>query len=160
MNKDQIRCHESCPRPRQICRREFLTMVAAGLLAACSSGQQATPTPTDAPPTTMPTAAPTKEETMAAYIAYCGYDACPECPHYGRTCDGCLTKDGLLRQGVVNCAVRNCNVKQEIANCAYCEEYACDKLTDMFASWRQGTYAQAADQAQATLDEIHQSLSQ
>ena len=37
--------------------------------------------------------------------------------------------------------------------------YACDKLDAMFEEWRRGGYAQAADQAQATLAEIHQSLS-
>jgi hypothetical protein len=93
------------------------------------------------------------------YIGYCGYDGCPACPQYGTTCDGCLTEDGPLAQYAVNCAVRNCNVERNIANCAYCAEYACDKVEALFASW-QGGYAAAAVRAKATLDAIHQSLSQ
>ena len=99
-------------------------------------------------------------EPADVYIAYCGHDGCPECPNYGKTCDGCLTDGGALAQYAVNCAVRNCNLERAVANCAHCEEYACDKLEAMFAQWRQGGYAQAADQAQATLAEIHQSLSE
>jgi protease I len=101
----------------------------------------------------------TEEEPMDVYVAYCGYDGCPKCPNYGKTCDGCLTDDGPLAQYAINCAVRNCTVGRDVANCAHCEEYACDTLKDQFAQWRQGGYTQAAEQAQATLDEIHQSLS-
>ena len=149
---------------RGICRRQFLKMAAAaGLLAGCSTRQQTAAPPTDTPSTPtstpIPTAAPTEEEPMDVYIGYCGYDGCPTCPQYGTTCDGCLTEDGPLAQYAVNCAVRNCNMERNTANCAYCAEYACDKLEDLFASW-QGGYAAAAVRAKATLDEIHQSLSQ
>ena len=98
-------------------------------------------------------------EPAEVYVAYCGHGGCPECPNYGKTCDGCLTDDGQLAQYAVNCAVRNCNLDHDVANCAHCEEYACDKLEAMFAQWRRGGYVQAADQAEATLAEIHQSLS-
>jgi protease I len=99
-------------------------------------------------------------EPVDVYVAHCGYGGCPQCPNYGTTCDGCLTVDGALAQYAVNCVVRNCNLDHGVANCAHCEEYVCDKLEAQFAQWRQGGYAQAADQAQATLAEIHQTLSQ
>lgn len=106
-----------------------------------------------------PAAPVAEEEPVDVYIAYCGHDGCPECPSYGTTCDGCLTDGGALAQYAVSCAVRSCNLEQGVANCAHCEEYACDKLDAMFAQWRRGGYTQAADQAEATLAEIHQSLS-
>jgi protease I len=99
-------------------------------------------------------------EPVDAYVARCGHGGCPECPNYGTACDGCLTDDGALAQYAVNCVVRNCNLDHSVANCACCEEYACDKLEALFAQWRRGGFAQAADQAQAMLAEIHQTLSQ
>lgn len=160
----EIPCHGPCPHSRGICRREFLAMATAGLLVACSPKQQAPSAPTDTPPsptnTPMPISEPTEEETMTAYIAYCGHAGCLECPNYGSKCDGCLTEGGALVPYAVGCTVRNCNLERDIANCANCDEYSCDTLTAMFAQWRQNGYASPADQAEATLEEIHQSLSQ
>ena len=122
-------------------------------------------------------------------IAYCGL-VCTGCPAYIATqaddqasleqvaaqwreefnapditvesviCDGCLTDDGRLIAVVVNCDVRNCSLDQEVANCAHCEEYACDTLDALFEKWRLRGYGYVADQAEATLAEVHQSLSQ
>lgn len=105
-----------------------------------------------------PTSPVAEEEPVDVYIAYCGHGGCPECPNYGTTCDGCLTDGGALAQYAIDCTVRNCNLDHGVANCAHCEEYACDKLEAMFEQWRRGGYTQAADQAQATLAEIHRSL--
>jgi hypothetical protein len=141
-------------------RREFIKMMAVtGLLAACNP-KQIEATPTDVLPTLtpVPTTKPTEEETVDTYIAYCGHGGCPSCPNYGKKCDGCLTDGDVLTQYAVNCAVRNCNVEKNVLNCAYCEEYACDKLNAMFAEWQQGGFGQVAEQAQATLEEIHRSL--
>ena len=97
---------------------------------------------------------------MDVYVAYCGYDGCPTCPRYEKGCDGCLTSDGQLARYAIDCAVRNCNVERSVANCAACEEYVCDKLDALFVEWKRSGYAQIAEQAQATLEEIHQSASQ
>ncbi len=171
-------CGGSCTCVQGIGRREFLKIAAAaGLLVGCSPTQQAvaptaepstvpTPVPTipptpvpTIPPTPVPTPIPVEEKVMDVYIAYCGYDGCPACPKYEKTCDGCLTNDGQLASYAINCTVRNCNVKRSVANCATCEEYVCGKLNNLFSEWKGSGYTQIAEQAQATLEEIHQSLS-
>lgn len=49
-------------------------------------------------------------------------------------CDGCTVKGGRLFSGCQKCDVRKCAMEKGIKNCAYCSEYACDKLNRMFAS--------------------------
>lgn len=41
-------------------------------------------------------------------------------------CDGCLSMDG--RQIDSSCPVRPCVIEQGITNCAFCDEYICEKL--------------------------------
>lgn len=48
-------------------------------------------------------------------------------------CDGCRTSNGRLFSGCVNCEIRKCASQKNIENCAYCEDYACDKLEKHFA---------------------------
>lgn len=46
------------------------------------------------------------------------------------TCDGCLVDDSEGPNRITkNCAVRNCVLKMQIKNCAYCEKYICKKLS-------------------------------
>ncbi len=167
-------CDRPCPHSRGICRREFLKIAAAtGLLVACSPRRQAVVSPTDTPltptntpaptPTSVPpaptnTPALTEESPVDKYIAYCGYD-CTECQYYGGSCDGCLaSNDQQLRSGALECGVRACNMERGLANCGHCEEYPCEKLEAMFSEWMAGRWAEAAREAKAVLDEVHQSL--
>lgn len=46
-------------------------------------------------------------------------------------CDGC-TAGGRLFTGCSQCEVRDCVIEKNIENCAWCEEYVCDKLEALF----------------------------
>jgi len=48
-------------------------------------------------------------------------------------CDGCLTKGGRLFKTCRVCPVRACGIERQVTNCAYCEEYPCQKLEETFA---------------------------
>lgn len=47
-------------------------------------------------------------------------------------CDGCRTEDGSLFTGCKNCLVRKCAVNRGYENCAWCDEYVCEKLGELF----------------------------
>lgn len=64
-------------------------------------------------------------------------------------CDGCLTTDGKLFAFCNDCDIRSCGFEKEFANCAHCEEYACDKLDKMFDK---------TSEARKNLDEIRGNL--
>ncbi len=65
-------------------------------------------------------------------------------------CDGCLGVNGGRRIGYCDtCQIRACALERDVVNCAYCSEYACDKL--------EGFFAHAAD-ARTVLDEIRAGL--
>jgi hypothetical protein len=64
-------------------------------------------------------------------------------------CDGCLvTTDRVLNYCNV-CEVRKCGQEKGVANCAYCEDYSCDKLEKFF---------EMVPQNKVTLDEIRKGL--
>ncbi len=77
--------------------------------------------------------------------------------HYGEEyrpedvtdCDGCRTEGGRLFSGSTNCHMRKCARQKHIENCAYCDEYSCQKLEEFFA-----TYPEARKQ----LDQIRSGL--
>jgi hypothetical protein len=62
--------------------------------------------------------------------------------HYGEEykpeditdCDGCRAEGGRLFSGSKNCQVRKCARPKGIENCAHCDEYACGKLEQLFAT--------------------------
>ncbi len=60
-------------------------------------------------------------------------------------CDGCKATDGRLFTGCTDCEIRKCAIEKKVINCAYCGEYACDKLKRHFA---------LDPDAQARLEEI------
>jgi len=64
-------------------------------------------------------------------------------------CDGCLTEIGRLFSGCKKCEIRKCARGKAIENCAYCSEYACEKLEKFFAT---------DPDAKARLDAIRSSL--
>ena len=60
--------------------------------------------------------------------------------HYGieykyediNDCDGCKSENGRLFSGCKNCKIRECAIESGVDNCAYCDEYACEKLSEIF----------------------------
>jgi hypothetical protein len=43
-------------------------------------------------------------------------------------CDGCKVNDGRLFAGCSECEMRKCVIQFGLENCAYCHDYACEKL--------------------------------
>lgn len=97
---------------------------------------------------------------MEKLIGFCG-NICTECPTFLATknnddnerenvaeiwrkkynpnltsedinCQGCLSKKGVLFGYCQTCEIRNCGISKGIENCAYCDEYICDKLTNFY----------------------------
>ena len=115
---------------------------------------------------------------MDKIIAFCGL-TCTECPAFIATqkdddkerkkvakvwskefnsdikpedinCDGCLTEEsGRLFSHCKVCEIRKCGRKKEVKNCAYCDDYACEKLTKFF---------DMAPEAKTALVEIRKNL--
>jgi len=48
-------------------------------------------------------------------------------------CDGCLTVDGRVFGHCLVCEIRRCGFGRRVANCAFCVDYACEKLARYFA---------------------------
>ena len=114
---------------------------------------------------------------MDKMIAYCGL-ICTDCPAYigtqtndqvllektlaqwqaefnapGMTlqdvmCDGCLV-GGRKCGHCAECEMRSCGIERGVANCAHCQDYACEKLGQFF------TFVPTA---KITLDEIRLKL--
>jgi hypothetical protein len=49
-------------------------------------------------------------------------------------CDGCKADNRRLFSGSKKCPIRKCARKKGLKNCAYCSDYACDKLKEFFRS--------------------------
>ena len=62
-------------------------------------------------------------------------------------CDGCMSQRLFFYCNI--CEIRKCGTEKRVENCAYCDEYACDKLTKFFAM---------APAAKTALEEIRKSL--
>ena len=63
-------------------------------------------------------------------------------------CDGCLV-GGRKCVHCAECAIRACGQERGVANCAHCDDYACDKLAPLL---------DMVPPARATLDGIRASL--
>jgi len=114
---------------------------------------------------------------MNEMIAFCGIN-CTRCPIYVATqkgddsekekaaeectvlfntkvkpqdvsCDGCLPTGMRLFKYCVGCAIRMCALERHVEDCAYCDDYPCQKLGDWFA---------LVPDAKATLDRIREGL--
>jgi hypothetical protein len=110
---------------------------------------------------------------MEGMVAYCGI-ICTKCPAYiakkenndelrkktaeewskqfnqeitpeNVNCDGCLVTDGVLIQYCNICEIRKCGLEKKVENCAFCDDYVCEKLDKWFKN---------IPDAKATLDEI------
>jgi len=98
---------------------------------------------------------------MDKIIAYCGL-VCTACPAYIATqadnqaaleqvaaqwreeynapditiesviCDGCVTADGRHCGHWFECNIRICGMERNVANCAHCDDYGCEKLEGLF----------------------------
>ena len=65
-------------------------------------------------------------------------------------CDGCTSNDdGRLFNHCKVCEIRKCGKEKNILNCAYCDEYACEKLEEYF---------QILPDAKQRLDQIRSGL--
>jgi len=60
-------------------------------------------------------------------------------------CNGCLSDSEPLFRHCKVCKVRKCGKEKGIENCAYCDEYACEKLEKIF---------QIAPETKKRLDQI------
>jgi hypothetical protein len=118
-----------------------------------------------------------KDNPDEKMIAYCGIN-CTECPAYIATqknddrlraetakkwsemfkasikpqdinCDGCVTDSQRLFSQVSVCEIRKCARNKNIKYCAYCAEYPCPKLKELFGF---------VPEAKATLEEIRKKL--
>lgn len=114
---------------------------------------------------------------MEEMVAYCGI-VCTECPAYIATqnddmgalkltaerwskeyqsdikpediiCDGCLPGHTRYCSHCSECEIRACGIVRGVTNCAYCDDYGCEKLTGFFSF---------APAAKAKLEEIRASL--
>jgi len=114
---------------------------------------------------------------MEKMIAFCGI-TCTECPAFLATqkdddnkrrkvaelwskefnaqfkpedinCDGCLSENERLFSYCKVCEIRKCGQERGVKNCAYCNDYACEKLSKFF---------DMASDAKTTLEEIRKIL--
>lgn len=114
---------------------------------------------------------------MDKMIAYCGL-ICTECPAFIATqkdddegrkkvaklwskefnsdikpedvnCNGCMEESGRLFNHCKVCEIRKCGLGKGLKNCAYCDDYVCEKLTRFF---------EMAPEAKTTLSEIKKNL--
>lgn len=60
-------------------------------------------------------------------------------------CLGCLTTKGKVLSYCQVCEIRKCGMGKGVKNCAYCADYACDKLLKFF---------ERAPQAKQNLEEV------
>jgi hypothetical protein len=62
--------------------------------------------------------------------------------HYGmkiqpdevNECDGCTAGTGRLFTSCRDCGIRKCAISKGLENCAFCEDFACAELEEMFTS--------------------------
>lgn len=77
----------------------------------------------------------TKQEQMRIDIAEQLakiYGTTPK-PEIITDCDGCKVNNGRLFTGCIDCEIRKCAIEKKLLNCAYCDDYACDKLKKHYA---------------------------
>lgn len=47
-------------------------------------------------------------------------------------CDGCISDSNCHIGHCQVCEIRKCGKQKDIMNCAYCDDYACEKLEEFF----------------------------
>ncbi len=119
-------------------RRSFLRYVIGAVVAAAGAGGAVA-------------ALYLRPKPREPMISYCGLN-CVACPDglFEVSCDGCLTTDGKHTEyWSETCQIRPCATDKGIANCAYCDDYGCQKLM---------TIHRMFPKAKATLDKIRRNL--
>jgi Protein of unknown function (DUF3795) len=77
--------------------------------------------------------------------------------HYGieysfhdiNECDGCRIFNGRIFSGCEKCIVRICANQNQVENCAYCNEYPCGNLKELF---------KVSPETKKYLDTIHRNI--
>ena len=64
-------------------------------------------------------------------------------------CESCLSNNGIIFSHCRVCEIRNCCREKSIDNCAYCDEYGCEKTKILFSM---------VPEAKSRLDTIRASL--
>ncbi len=64
-------------------------------------------------------------------------------------CDGCLSESGRLIGHCNVCEIRKCGQDKKVENCAYCNEYSCEKLNKIHSMM---------PDAKTTLEKINNNL--
>jgi len=114
---------------------------------------------------------------MEKMIAYCGM-SCTDCPAFIATmkdddnerkkvaeqwskefkseiksedinCDGCVSETGRHIGHWDECEIRKCGQGKNVKNCAYCDDFACEKLNKFF---------EVVPDAKTNLEEIKNNL--
>ena len=114
---------------------------------------------------------------MEKMIAFCG-TVCTECPAFLATekdddyerrriaelwskqynadikpedinCEGCMSEGRKIFSYCNVCEIRQCGQEKGLKNCAYCDEYVCERLNKFF---------EMAPDGRTTLNEIRRSL--
>ena len=60
-------------------------------------------------------------------------------------CDCCISDSPRIFSYCNICEIRKCGMEKKVKNCAYCSEYPCEKLSQLFSKY---------SKAKETLDEI------
>jgi hypothetical protein len=47
-------------------------------------------------------------------------------------CDGCRSESERIFSGCLNCEIRKCAILKNIESCAFCKDYACERLKEHF----------------------------
>jgi hypothetical protein len=47
-------------------------------------------------------------------------------------CTGCISQSNNLFNHCQVCAIRKCGIEKGVLNCAYCDDFPCQKLNDFF----------------------------
>jgi hypothetical protein len=64
-------------------------------------------------------------------------------------CDGCTFIGKKIMAFCFDCKVRQCGIGKRVENCAYCDDYPCDILKEIWEFLK-------TDEAKATLNEIRE----
>lgn len=72
-----------------------------------------------------------------------------EIKHEDINCDGCLSEGGQIFNYCRICEIRKCGLEKSVENCAYCNDYTCEKLEKFINN---------VPEAKATLEKIRKNL--
>jgi len=64
-------------------------------------------------------------------------------------CDGCISDSPHIFSYCNDCKIRKCGREKKVKNCAFCRDYGCEKLSELFSNY---------SKAKETLDEIRREL--